>query len=165
MLYLHAKGMRDNGDKTAVAGWRRYMVYFLAERWDLCLGLLQQSSMDAAYHTCGVEANAEEYAGNMWWSSAQWLAETRGVLHVPWNFNSRYEAEDFLFRRKESSSLKRRGYCMFEITHNLYDCPSPRELYTGNNSVPIPLRHQESCYRPNNIIRQGGGGCFVVRTQ
>lgn len=166
MLYLHVKGMRNNGDITSVADWRRYMVYFLAERWELCLGLLSSGQGSGTeYHMCGVQDNGEEYAGNMWWSSARWLAQTRGVLHVHWNMNNRYEAEDFLFRQKEGSILKRKSYCMFEIGHNMYDCPTPKDLYTDNNAIPVPLRQESACYRPPNIKRHTKNSCFVLRSQ
>ena len=160
MLYLHVKGMRNNGDATSVADWRKYMVYFLGERWELCLGQLL-ADPGPAYDTCGVQSNGEEYAGNMWWSAARWLRQTMGVHHLQWNMNNRYEAEDFLFRSKDRKTVCR-SYCLFEIAHNMYDCPTPRELYTGNNSVPTPLRPETSCYRPPNISRLNQNKCFVA---
>lgn len=179
ILYLHVKGMRNNGDSTSVADWRRYMVYFLANRWEICLSLLQpvrninssdtKKRISQAYHTCGVQMNLEEYAGNMWWSTAEWIQQLKGVHHLQWNMANRYEAEDFLFRQvyRSSNRIYRRSYCLFEIQHNMYDCPTPNSLYTGNNSIPLPLITQNNqCYRPPNIekyLKSQTTECYSVR--
>jgi hypothetical protein len=61
ILYVHTKGMRNNG--VGSADWRRYLLYFLVERHELCLRLL----LFSGYQTCGTQLNGEEYAGNMWY--------------------------------------------------------------------------------------------------
>ena len=162
--------MRNNGDATSVADWRRILTYFLVERWELCLSLFQHPAAPsstfestAKYHTCGALMNREEYAGNMWWSVAHWITRLKGVSHVKWNMNHKYEAEDFLFRSSTLSKLNRRSFCLFNINHNMYNCETPRSLYTGNNSVPYPLRTKPECYHPPNVIRSPDTRCLRLR--
>ena len=62
ILYLHTKGMRNNGKGRH--DWRRYMSYFLVNRSEVCLEALRNN-----YQTCGVQLTPQHYQGNFWWVS------------------------------------------------------------------------------------------------
>lgn len=157
ILYFHTKGMRNNGKHSV--DWRRYAAHFLITRHSLCLSALAQG-----YHTCGVQLTDEEYVGNFWWSRADWVA-SRGMemLQTKWNMDTRFVGEDFLLSPervplKGSNASSGRGEqqlssspgqerqargrhrCLFYVRHNLYDCPTPPELYSH---VPLPPANPE----------------------
>lgn len=144
LLYFHTKGMRNNGKHSL--DWRRYAAHFLIARHALCLSALAQG-----YHTCGVQLTGEEYVGNFWWSRADWLA-ARGLdlLESKWNMDTRFAGEDFLLSQEREvggpgqnvapqgqaqAQGQGRHRCLFFVQHNLYDCPTPPELY---EHVPLP---------------------------
>jgi hypothetical protein len=126
------------------------MVYFLVERFQLCLKALRQRG----YHTCGVQKNLEEYAGNMWWSTANYISNLPDLSHIKWNMANRYEAEDFLFRPLSSMNAniqpEHLSYCILDIPHNMYNCPTPRSLYI--NTI-VDIRDDHNCLVPQNYIR------------
>jgi hypothetical protein len=169
--------MRNSGEFSA--DWRRYMAYFLVERKDLCLEVIAERGFD----TCGVELSDHEFEGNMWWSSAGWIAGLPGVASFHWNMANRYEAEDFLLRHHTSpsppspgstpslatsgqvASMKRtsKSFCLYHIPHNLYDCPSPRKLYANESYAH---RSSPKCYTPPNIacsVNGKGKNCCILR--
>ena len=158
---MHTKGMRNNGDGSA--DWRRYMAYFLAERHELCLTVLKERNFD----TCGVQLSNEEYEGNMWWATTEWLAGRPGIANFKWNMGNRYEAEDFLLR---SRGRRSKSYCLFRIPHNLYDCPTPREIYANSS---FALHPSPECFIPASthmklVPRSTGtkkGLCYTLRNE
>lgn len=149
ILYLHTKGMRNSGEYSA--DWRRYMSYFLVEKKELCL----EAIIERGFDNCGVELSPHEFEGNMWWSSAGWIAGLPGVASYQWNMANRYEAEDFLLKdhsvAQDKSTKKRtsKSFCLFHIPHNLYDCPTPRKLYANES---YRLSPSSNCYVPSNIV-------------
>ena len=148
--------MRNNGYHSA--DWRRYMVYFLVERRELCL----QALVERQFDICGVQQSVEEYEGNMWWATAEWISGLPGVGNVAWNMANRYEAEDFLMKR-QSGGRQARAYCVFRIPHNLYDCASPRELYVNRS---LQLRQSPMCYTPPHIVsstNNKGQSCYILK--
>lgn len=71
VLYLHTKGVRQHGYATE---WRRYMAYFLVERWQAALAALHRTG--AAVVGCdllGIDAG-RHFSGNFWWARATYLA-------------------------------------------------------------------------------------------
>lgn len=124
ILYFHTKGMRNNGKYSA--DWRRYAQFFLIEKHHACL-----EALSAGYSTCGVQLNAEEYVGNFWWSKADWLAKRElELLNLGWHMGNRYVAEDFLLSPTVLSNNDiQQHFCILYISHNLYDCPTPRSIY------------------------------------
>jgi hypothetical protein len=71
--------MRNNGKMAA--DWRRYMSYFIAERFDICLEALQTKG----YLTCGVLKSNEEFSGNFWWSKSSHIKKLPKIVDHYYN--------------------------------------------------------------------------------
>lgn len=129
ILYMHTKGMRNNGKRAA--DWRRYMEYFVAERWDICTDALSHRN----YETCGVLKTDHEYMGNFWWARAGWIKTRKKLDTMEWNMEQRMFAEDWLLQGVSSDEEQSHHYCVHSIDHNMYDCPTPRHLYEIKSST------------------------------
>ncbi len=84
VLYLHTKGVRQHGYATA---WRRYMTYFLVERWRQAVDRLQTERVNAVGCDLLGTRDARHFSGNFWWAHAAYLATrppvpTTGELHL-----------------------------------------------------------------------------------
>lgn len=162
ILYIHTKGMRNAGKYSK--DWREYMLYYLVERAEICMTAIspQPASSQPLYDTCSVQRNTEEYEGNMFWATTDWIKHRQADLRkFDWNMNTRFAVEDFLLSvSKEETErvgkgmkavspkiLKARTFCLLYINHNLYDCPTPRSLYV-NASINLPTgdrQHRDYC--------------------
>ena len=60
ILYLHTKGMRNNG--IGATDWRKFMVYFLVDKHKICIEAMSKGGFD----TCGSNLIGNKYQGNMW---------------------------------------------------------------------------------------------------
>ena len=170
ILYLHTKGMRNNGAKAA--DWRRYMSHFLVNRSEVCLEAL---SPHHGYQTCGVQFQPTYYQGNFWWSKAGWINDRHmNLASIKWDMGHRMVAERFLFspsmtefsgggrgsikveegtghltlRGRRAKGIPRNStehYCLFYVDHNLYDCPTPPELYRSHSLLPLRSKRHSQC--------------------
>ncbi len=76
VLYLHTKGVRRHG---YAAEWRRYMTYFLVERWREAVDQLQGPVDAVGCDLLGAGAE-RHFSGNFWWARAAYLARRPPVL-------------------------------------------------------------------------------------
>lgn len=115
VLYLHTKGVRQHGYATE---WRRYMTYFLIERWREAVRL--NAPVDAVGCDLLGTGDTRHFSGNFWWARALYLAmrppvPIRGDLHL--------SVEQWLLSAEASAlSLHQSG-------HNHYQRPYPRTAY------------------------------------
>ncbi len=92
ILYIHSKGVTRYGGPTQKPSelWRRYMEYFVVERWESCLKALEEVDI------CGVDWTLSEstgfpfFAGNFWWGRANYISRCRLER------NNRYDCENFI---------------------------------------------------------------------
>lgn len=103
ILYFHSKGVLHFGMPTenAVACWRRYMEYFLIERWKACVDCLD------AVDACGVEwrARPPHFSGNFWWATASYINMIPS-LREPYLFKKRLACEFFIGKGKPRPSIQ-----------------------------------------------------------
>jgi hypothetical protein len=83
VLYLHTKGVRRHGHAVE---WRRYMTYFLVERWRETIDRLQEPVDAVGCDLLGSGAG-RHFSGNFWWARAAYLARrppapTTGDRHL-----------------------------------------------------------------------------------
>ena len=74
ILYLQTKGISYNPSLQTVNDWIDLMLYWLVERHDKCIELLENTDI----HTLGCnKANTpqQHYSGNFWWSKSEWLSQ------------------------------------------------------------------------------------------
>lgn len=118
ILYLHTKGVSSYVEtnkilKTNVKLWVDYMTYFLIEKHEECLNLLDK------YYTVGVEFLKNHYSGNYWWGVSDYLATVKGRMYC------KYDAEWWVLSNGEVSKY----YCMYTSNKPLYNIPYHRHLY------------------------------------
>ncbi len=116
VLYLHSQGVSKGGSET-VADWRRYMEYFLIEKYPKCLAKLEQG-----YDTCGVNwttAPRNHYSGNFWWVTCQYLQKLIDVAPTP----------DYLGPEMWLCTKNPRAWSMQNSGISHYIHPYPRAMY------------------------------------
>ena len=91
ILYVHSKGVTHYGKPSEQPSrfWRRYMEYFVIERWEDCINALVEADI------CGVDwtqstSGLPFYAGNFWWAKGEY------VLTCKLNYNNRFDCEAFI---------------------------------------------------------------------
>jgi hypothetical protein len=67
--YIHTKGVSGHGNKDAIRDWRLVMEYFVIDRFEDCIRVLD--SCDA----CGVNRRTSppHFSGNFWWANSSHL--------------------------------------------------------------------------------------------
>lgn len=94
ILYFHTKGVSNNwitfNDKQPseekienVAAWRECMEYFVIDKWQECLDILD------THDNVGVTCNGGWYWGNFWWSKSEHIRKTEEVgIWTRWDYES-----------------------------------------------------------------------------
>lgn len=92
ILQIHTKGVLG---KPHSYEWRKYLEYFLIEKYDLCLEALEN------YHSVGVNAQyyfdeenklRNHYSGNFWWAKSNYIKNLKPLK----NDTDRYVTEHWL---------------------------------------------------------------------
>ena len=178
VLYMHSKGMRNNQagggpdsegifsweaySKQPAHSWRRYMQYFMIDKYASCHVLLRQYG----YSTVGVLKQSVPvlYAGNFWWTSISWLKKQfawYSLKSFEWNMGTRMEAERMLMHGVSEEESSKYHYCIHHTHHNMYDCITYQEKY--RNVKILPPRKMANCFSPRKEkykakTKQRGGG-------
>jgi hypothetical protein len=71
ILYLHTKGISYNPIPKTITDWTDLMLYFLVEKYNGCLTLLENN--DTVGNNC-LEKPHKHYSGNFWWARSDYLA-------------------------------------------------------------------------------------------
>ena len=144
LLYVHTKGVRQHGKPLTPEDWRKYMLYFLVERNELCLSAL----FDFYYKTCGVLKRNNIYAGNFWWAKASWLKSRSTLLEqTNWDISNRHAAEFFLM--KDVPTQQYDHYCVHHPHHDMMNCRTPSFLY--RNISFDQLRSNPNCFHRDKV--------------
>lgn len=78
ILYLQTKGVSYSRSLQTVNDWIDLMLYWLVERHDKCIELLESTDI----HTLGCNKATtpqEHYSGNFWWSKSEWLSKIEKI--------------------------------------------------------------------------------------
>ncbi len=117
VLYLHTKGVRQHGYAVE---WRRYMTYFLIERWRETIDRLQEP-VDAVGCDLFTTSRGERlFCGNFWWARAVYLA-TRPPASTPSN---RHPVCERWLLTAEATALS-----LHQSGNDHYSHPYPRSAY------------------------------------
>ena len=128
--YIHTKGVSRPGDENARL-WRKYMEYFVIERWRDCEAALPNydaCGVDWAYpgaswvlEAWGGETGFSGFLGNIWWATSDCIARCKpDALRG----DNRHAAE-FEFIGTSSPLVK----CFHASRTNLYQNAYPPERY------------------------------------
>jgi hypothetical protein len=161
LLYMHTKGVRKNGfHPDYPVMWRRYMTYFLVEKYHACLTALKRKTQDhqslnvytgiSGYQTCGVLKQNSIYQGNFWWSTAGWFSQRRPLISdldwATWSTGNRYAAEEYIL--KDVPGDQSAHYCIHHTHHCMQCCPTHREMY---ENVSVAFRATPNCFNPTKM--------------
>lgn len=122
VLYLHSKGITDPNNEC-INDWRKYMTYFLVEKFDKCLDALND------YDTCGVDLRqhpALHYSGNFWWAKASHINTLPQFHEMPVILSERHKAE-FWICSKSDKHLSLWDSQIDQFKRHL--CRYPEEMY------------------------------------
>lgn len=87
VLYFHTKGISKLSPATE--DWRRYMEYFVIEKWKDCINKLNEG-----FDCCGVLWNTDtpigvfpHFSGNMWWANTNYINTlNHSYLDLDWRY-------------------------------------------------------------------------------
>lgn len=145
ILYLHNKGSTHTQSARArpVRSWRRYLEYFLIERWQECALALESANL------CGVEwFNCTKtmapqletpgiFAGNFWWARGDYLATCPAAPPRPWHPPSLY---------------RDRYYCELLIASGI--TPVPKTFHQSGVNL-YEFNYTPEYYKPDPAPRDG----------
>lgn len=89
VCYIHTKGI-TTPNNDCINDWRKYMSYFVINKYNNCLNLLDQ------YDTCGVDlvdTPVKHYSGNFWWARADYINKLQNVRDIPTVISERHKCE------------------------------------------------------------------------
>jgi hypothetical protein len=117
ILYLHTKGVSYNENPSQINDWRNLMMYFLVEKYDTCLEMLD------TYSNVGNNYKDEphpHFSGNFWWTTSNYISTLQAITS-----DIRHDCEWWLLNDDPNVSK----YTMHndDVDHYLEDYP--RSLY------------------------------------
>ena len=123
ILYFHSKGVLK---KPNSENWRKYLEYFLIEKHEDCLKLLEEN-----IDSIGVNANIftknsihkdkNHFSGNFWWSTSKYIKNLKFNL----NINDRYSVEHYIIGSNRTKNI----ISLHNINKNLYDFKIEPNMY------------------------------------
>jgi len=122
VLYLHTKGITHQPRNPNVEDWIVYMLYFLVERHEMCMGKMETNDavgVNLRKITIDHRPYPLHYSGNFWWSSS---AHIRRL--VPCEVRQKFPPELWI-----TSHQGGRYECLWESGHNPYCESYPRWRY------------------------------------
>jgi len=143
VLYLHTKGVSYEEVIPSVQDWADLMMYFLVEKHNTCLHLLQSGVVDCVgtlYHeTSPYSTEQDHFSGNFWWATGSYLASRPELKYEE---SGKYEAELWLLRLSHARIF---------VPHNdgvdHYTMPYPRSCYAS----PPSQRNDSLCGGPQRF--------------
>jgi len=115
--YAHTKGVTRGGN-PCVSEWRRYLSYFVIERYADCLSALSKHS------AVGVDWHEKRkiFSGNFWWARGEYV----NALVALEKSGDRMDAEKWIGTRVGRTITVD---CLHKSYAHLYKCYYPRERY------------------------------------
>jgi len=123
-LYLHTKGVATP-DSPCIDDWRRYMTYFLVERWKDCVKALED------HDTVGVDWRTDyspHYSGNFWWARGDYLAKLKPPREIPVVITERHKCE-FWIGTGEGRHLSLHDCGIPVLERHLHRYPTERYIH------------------------------------
>lgn len=107
ILYLHTKGIRFDDADEKENDWINMMLYFLADKFELCLEKLQEGNQCIGCNYCDgrmnniSNPNPKHFSGNFWWSKSQYMSTLPCIIEKTENINP-IDAEFWLCKNNPS---------------------------------------------------------------
>lgn len=95
ILYIHSKGVTRN--TKPVSDWRNYMEYFLIEKYQNCLKILNHHDHCGVNWTSGIKNTwiKAHYSGNFWWATSNYI-KTLPPMDIRLKFNNQRDLIDLI---------------------------------------------------------------------
>jgi len=131
VCFLHPKGITHYTIPTE--DWRKYMEYFVVERWQDCI-----QKLDEGYDACGVMWNRDtvygdypHFSGCMFWANTNYIRTLDdSFLDMQWRYGGEFwigsnkQGKIFEFHNSHMNDKER-----FAVSGSHYSLPYPRENY------------------------------------
>jgi GR25 family glycosyltransferase involved in LPS biosynthesis len=140
ILYLHTKGISYNDDDQKENDWIDMMLYFLVEKFELCLEKLQQGiqTVGCNYYDEKIKIrNPKHFSGNFWWADSQYISTLPALIEKTENVNPN-DAEFWLCKNNPSV------YEMHNSKINHYFDVYPSQNYQSHHIIINKLTHDYS---------------------
>jgi hypothetical protein len=128
VLYLHTKGVTRE-EKTQCRDWRRFMEYFVIDKWEDCVLALVK------HDACGVnywdDHEHPHFSGNFWWAKGSYIKKLPPVPAYDGTLATRMEAEFWI--GKGNPNVK----CFKKLGQAFYTTLCPEFLYNIRLSILI----------------------------
>ena len=126
--YIHTKGISHVGTakEQNVRDWRKYMEYFIVQKWATCVKDLD------LYDIAGVNHEKDpfyHFSGNFWWANSSYIETIQTEL----NYEDYYETEYWLCSGKPS--LIGISYHSSKVQH--YEHRYTPEKYVNVEQIPV----------------------------
>jgi GT2 family glycosyltransferase len=157
VYYLHSKGVFRNSATTE--DWRRYMQYFVIERYAECIRALEH------FDICGVnwqELPWPHFSGNFWWATYSYVAklpELDRLLPVVegWDQQERHQCERWI-----GSGVNVRPASLHQSHSDHYKFEYPRSFYAGPPKDAL-YSHLRIALIFDNLVRRDTTGIYCLR--
>ena len=104
IVYLHTKGISYDDNNQKENDWIDMMLYFLVERFELCLEKLQEGiqAVGCNYYDEKMKIrNPKCFAGNFWWAKSQYISKLHSLIEKTENVYPT-DAEFWLCKNNQS---------------------------------------------------------------
>jgi hypothetical protein len=132
ILYFHMKGISKQNRNTE--DWRRYMEYFVIEKWKDCV-----AKLDEGYDCCGVMWNTDtpigmhpHFSGNFWWAKTSYI---NTLDHTYLDAEFRWDREFWIGTNPDAK--------VFEFHNSRMNDKIPLETHIGHYDRPYPRNKYE----------------------
>jgi hypothetical protein len=118
ILYIHVKGVMQ---KPHSYEWRKYLEYFLIEKHDLCLKMLDNYhcvGVNQQYYFDDINKYKNHFSGNFWWVNSSYI---KNICHVT-KSEDRYVYEHWLIGDLIKVDY-RHLLSLHHTPYNLYETP------------------------------------------
>ncbi len=157
VYYVHSKGVFRNSAGTE--DWRRYMQYFVIERYAECIQAL------AYFDICGVnwqELPWQHFSGNFWWATASYVAKLPDLDQLPpvlegWDQQERHQCERWI-----GAGTDVRPASLHQSRSDHYKFEYPRSFYAGPPKG-TPYSQLRIALIFDNLIRRDTTGIYCLR--
>jgi GR25 family glycosyltransferase involved in LPS biosynthesis len=117
VLYIHTKGISYNETFQQINDWRNYMLYFLVEKHNICMDMLDRYDCVGCNYQ---EAPFPHFSGNFWWARSSYINGLNKITS-----NERHDCEWWLLNKNKNVNK----YVMYNSGIDHYQMIFPRALY------------------------------------
>ena len=140
ILYIHTKGVCYNSTHylyNHVNDWIDMMLYFLVEKYDICLDILNNDydTIGCNYSNCIInekEITPPHYSGNFWWSNTNYISNLPKLDDIPNTNQEWYKNQSEFWILRNININPEKHYTIHNSNINHYNDTYNRNKYILN---------------------------------